>query len=95
MSAPIYVEGNAADGLAGPALPVTTTRGRFLVVDGAGNRTRRSFYFNIGPRVAPGDFREETIYFLITTHFSAETASASTTRPAKRKTPTGEVTSAA
>ena len=70
MSAPIYVEGNAANGLAGPALPITsTTSVRFLVVDGAGNRTQRSFYFNIGPRVAPGDFREETIYFLITTRF--------------------------
>ncbi|WP_133510996.1 alpha-amylase family glycosyl hydrolase [Candidatus Thiosymbion oneisti] len=70
LSASVYVAGNAADGLAGPAIPITaTTSVRFLVVDGAGNRTRRSFYFNIGPSVAPGDFRAETIYFLITTRF--------------------------
>lgn len=66
----LYVEGNAVNGLAGPSMPLSrATAVRFLVVDGAGNETRRSFYYNIGPVVAPTDFREETIYFLITTRF--------------------------
>ena len=68
-SAPVYATGSAVDGLAGPAVPVeATTTVRFLVVDGAGNETRRSFYFNIGPTLATGDFREETI-FLLTARF--------------------------
>ena len=40
------------------------------LVDGAGNETRQSFYYNIGPVEAPIDFREETIYFVITTRFN-------------------------
>jgi glycosidase len=68
-SAPVVVR-NAASGLAGPTVRITAaTPVRFLVVDGAGNETRRSFYYNIGPTAAPVDFREETIYFLITTRF--------------------------
>lgn len=70
VSAPVYVTGSATDGLAGPAVPIeATTRVRFLVVDGAGNETQRGFYFNIGPTLATGDFREETIYFLLTARF--------------------------
>jgi glycosidase len=66
----LYLQGNAVAGLAGPALPITEAATvRFLVVDGAGNETRRSFYYNIGPLAPPGDFREETIYFVITTRF--------------------------
>ena len=42
---------------------------KLLVVDGAGNETRQSFYYNIGPVEPLGDFREETIYFVITTRF--------------------------
>ncbi len=69
-NSPPYVQGNAANGLAGPPVPISqATAVRFLVVDGAGNKTRRSFYYNIGRVVAPTDFREETIYFLITTRF--------------------------
>jgi glycosidase len=69
-SSPIYVQGNAAGGLAGPTVPITqATSVRFLVVDGAGNEMRRSFYYNIGPTLEPADFREETIYFVITTRF--------------------------
>jgi glycosidase len=67
---PIYVQGNAVAGLAGPALPIgEATTVRFLIVDGAGNETRQSFYYNIGPVEPLGDFREETIYFVITTRF--------------------------
>jgi glycosidase len=69
-SAAVYVQGNAAGGLVGPVVPITDpTTVRFLVVDGAGNETRRSFYYNIGPLIVPSDFREETIYFLLTTRF--------------------------
>ncbi|MDJ0707150.1 MAG: alpha-amylase family glycosyl hydrolase [Leptolyngbyaceae cyanobacterium MO_188.B28] len=67
---PLYLQGNAANGLAGSALSIeAATEVRFLVVDGSGNETRESFYYNIGPIVEPTDFREETIYFLITTRF--------------------------
>jgi glycosidase len=70
IASPVYVEGDAQNGLAGPPVQIATaTKVRFLVIDGAGNETRRSFYFNIGPAMAPTDFREETIYFLLTTRF--------------------------
>lgn len=69
-ASPLYVEGNAATGLPGPAVRIAAaTRVRFLVVDAAGNETRRRFYYNIGPALPPSDFREETIYFVITTRF--------------------------
>ncbi len=69
-ASPIYAQGDAAAGLAGPAVPIArATTVRFLVVDGAGNETSRSFYYNIGPVEPLGDFREETIYFVITTRF--------------------------
>ena len=42
---------------------------KLLIIDAAGNETRRSFYYNIGPVEPLGDFREETIYFVITTRF--------------------------
>jgi len=70
VSAALYVEGNAANGLAGP--PITISRPsqvRLLVFDGAGNETRRSFHYNIGPILEPSDFREDTIYFLLTARF--------------------------
>jgi glycosidase len=67
---PVYVQGAAAGGLTGPALRIEqATKVRFLIIDGAGNETRTSFYYNIGPLVPLGDFREETIYFVITTRF--------------------------
>ncbi|MGF1613445.1 MAG: alpha-amylase family glycosyl hydrolase [Gammaproteobacteria bacterium] len=70
LSSPIYVQGHAVGGLAGPVVSIaSTTSVRFLVVDGAGNGARRSFYYHIGPAVAPTDFREETIYFVLTTRF--------------------------
>ena len=69
-ASPVYVQGTAAAGLAGPAVAITqATKVCFLVVDGAGNATQRRFYYNIGPVEALGDFREETIYFVITTRF--------------------------
>lgn len=62
-----YVSGAATGGLSGKPLAVkTTTLFKLLVVDGAGNQTRKSFTYSIG-RAA--DFREETIYFLLTTRF--------------------------
>ena len=65
------MQGNASAGLAGPAIAVSAaTTIRFLVIDGANNETRQSFYYNIGPAIPPVDFREETIYFLITSRFN-------------------------
>ena len=70
-SSPVYVQGDASGGIAGPPVPIRrATEVNFLVVDGAGNELRRAFYYNIGPVAALGDFREETIYFLITTRFN-------------------------
>lgn len=46
----------------------TNTRFRFLVRDAAGNTTEQSFNYFIG-QMPRGDFREETIYFLMTTRF--------------------------
>jgi glycosidase len=69
-SAPVYVQGNARTGLSGPAVRIADrTQVRFLVVDGAGNETRRSFHYNIGPVLPPSDFREESIYFVMTARF--------------------------
>lgn len=69
-ASPVYTRGDATAGLVGNPIAVTSsTTIRFLAVDGAGNETRQSFYYNIGPISAPTDFREETIYFLITTRF--------------------------
>ncbi|MDJ0746279.1 MAG: alpha-amylase family glycosyl hydrolase [Xenococcaceae cyanobacterium MO_167.B27] len=66
----VYVQGNALNGLIGSELAIEkTTTVRFLVIDGAGNETRASFDYrleSVAPRI---DFREETIYFLITTRF--------------------------
>ena len=65
----VYVQGSASNGLTGHELVIEeTTSLRWLVIDGAGNQTRESFFYSIGPAVAR-DFREETIYFLITTRF--------------------------
>ncbi len=69
-TSPVYARGDATAGLAGNPITVTSSATiRFLAIDGAGNETRQSFYYNIGPVSAPTDFREETIYFLITTRF--------------------------
>lgn len=69
-AAPVYVRGNATSGLAGPPVQIArATECRLLTVDAAGNETRRRFYYNIGPVSVPVDFREETIYFVITTRF--------------------------
>ncbi len=40
-----------------------------LAVDAAGNQQQQSFNFTIGELAASGDFREETIYFLMTARF--------------------------
>lgn len=69
-TSPIYIQGNALNGLTGTKLNIDkTTTIRFLVVDGAGNETRQSFSYSIVSQVSSSDFREETIYFLITTRF--------------------------
>ncbi|MEL4895953.1 starch-binding protein [Crocosphaera sp. Alani8] len=66
----IYVRGNAINGLTGPKMILNDGKKvRFLVIDGAGNETYSDFYYNVGDKVEARDFREETIYFLITTRF--------------------------
>ncbi|MDJ0651325.1 MAG: chitobiase/beta-hexosaminidase C-terminal domain-containing protein, partial [Xenococcaceae cyanobacterium MO_188.B19] len=66
----IYAQGNALNGLTGSDLSIEkTTTVRFLVIDGAGNETRESFDYRLESVAPATDFREETIYFLITTRF--------------------------
>lgn len=66
-SSKVYTSGNALAGLTGPSILVTkTTTLKFLVVDGAGNQTTQSFFYNVGNT---GDFREDSIYFVITSRF--------------------------
>ncbi|MCX7922517.1 MAG: alpha-amylase family glycosyl hydrolase [Clostridia bacterium] len=68
-SSPVYVSGNASAGLTGASITVSqSTTFKFLVKDGAGNTTTQSFYYNIGS-YSRSDFREDTIYFLMTTRF--------------------------
>ncbi len=65
----VYIQGNALNGLTGANLQINeTTTVKFLVIDGANNETREAFYYHIG-EIQARDFREETIYFLITTRF--------------------------
>ncbi|EHS55498.1 alpha-amylase family glycosyl hydrolase [Paenibacillus sp. Aloe-11] len=67
ISSKVYVLGNALAGLTGPSILISkTTTLKFLVIDGAGNQTKQSFVYNIGNK---GDFREDTIYFVITSRF--------------------------
>ncbi|OBA04158.1 alpha-amylase [Paenibacillus polymyxa] len=67
ISSKVYVLGNALVGLTGPSILISkTTTLKFLVIDGAGNQTKQSFVYNIGDK---GDFREDTIYFVITSRF--------------------------
>ncbi|AUO08463.1 alpha-amylase [Paenibacillus jamilae] len=66
-SSKVYIHGNALTGLTGPSILISrTTTLKFLVIDGAGNQTKQSFVYNIGDK---GDFREDTIYFVITSRF--------------------------
>ncbi|MNO38238.1 Beta/alpha-amylase precursor [compost metagenome] len=66
-SSKVYISGNALTGLAGPSILISkTTTLKFLVIDGVGNQTTQSFVYNIGKS---GDFREDTIYFVITSRF--------------------------
>lgn len=66
-SSKVYILGNALAGLTGPSILISkTTTLKFLVIDGAGNQTKQSFVYNIGNK---GDFREDTIYFVITSRF--------------------------
>jgi 1,4-alpha-glucan branching enzyme len=66
-SSPKYVSGSAVGGLVGSPLTVkSVTLVKLLVIDSAGNETRKSFAYTIG---GIADFREETIYFLLTTRF--------------------------
>ncbi|MDQ0045741.1 glycosidase [Paenibacillus polymyxa] len=66
-SSKVYILGNALAGLTGPSILISkTTTLKFLVIDGAGNQTKQSFVYNIGNKK---DFREDTIYFVITSRF--------------------------
>ena len=70
-SSPVYVSGNAAAGLTGSAFSIDMDENmtiRFLVIDGAGNRTTGSFYYRVSLNTRD-DFRKESIYFVITTRF--------------------------
>ncbi|MEC0236117.1 alpha-amylase family glycosyl hydrolase [Paenibacillus kribbensis] len=67
INSKVYVLGNALAGLTGPSIFISkTTTLKFLVIDSAGNQTKQSFVYNIGNK---GDFREDTIYFVITSRF--------------------------
>ena len=69
-SPPYQTQGEPITGLVG--LPLNVSRPmqvKLLIIDAAGNETRRSFYYNVGPVEPVIDFREETIYFVITTRF--------------------------
>ncbi|WP_455072785.1 chitobiase/beta-hexosaminidase C-terminal domain-containing protein [Paenibacillus caseinilyticus] len=67
-SSPTYISGNASAGLTGPSILISkSTTLKFLVVDGAGNQTTQSFVYNIGKN--SGDFREDTIYFVLPSRF--------------------------
>lgn len=66
-SSKAYISGNTLTGLTGPSILISkTTTLKFLVIDGAGNQTTQSFVYNIGKS---GDFREDSIYFVITSRF--------------------------
>lgn len=66
-SSKLYISGNALSGLAGPAIVLTKAATlKFLVVDAAGNKTTQSYYYSVGGR---GDFREDSIYFVMTSRF--------------------------
>ncbi|KYG97127.1 alpha-amylase family glycosyl hydrolase [Paenibacillus jamilae] len=66
-SSKVYILGNALAGLTGSSILISkTTTLKFLVIDGADNQTKQSFVYNIGTK---GDFREDTIYFVITSRF--------------------------
>lgn len=45
------------------------TNVRFLLVDSNGKKVRKSFCYSIEPKKASSDFRDETIYFVVTTRF--------------------------
>jgi glycosidase len=66
----IYVRGKAINGLTGPAIVIeNAATTRFLIIDGLGQETYASFEYNVGVSIQPRDFREETIYFVLTTRF--------------------------
>jgi len=66
-SSPVYVTGNCSTGKTGIDTYVSETKVfKFLIVDGAGNQTKKTLFYNIGEG---NDFREETIYFLLPTRF--------------------------
>lgn len=69
-SSTVYVSGDASGGLTGSSINTTeTTTYRFLILDGAGHETTASYYYHIGNQLERGDFREESIYFLLPTRF--------------------------
>ncbi|MBN2693659.1 starch-binding protein [bacterium] len=68
-SSQIYTQGDSLNGLTGASITISETKTvKFLVVDAAGNETTRNFTYRIGEQPL-GDFREETIYFLLTARF--------------------------
>jgi glycosidase len=71
-SSPVYLQGIPLGPLTGTALAISSnTTVRFLMVDQAGNQSQKSFYYPIGAIIDPSreDFREETVYFLMTARF--------------------------
>ena len=69
-SSQVYTSGDASgSGKVGPSMIISkSTNLKFLVRDAAGNETYSSFFYNVGPNTR-SDFREESIYFLMTTRF--------------------------
>lgn len=67
---PVYVSGDASQGLMGLKIGVGSTRVvRFYLVDSAGNAAYKSFNYVVGPGSTRKDFREESVYFLMTARF--------------------------
>ncbi|OHD40293.1 MAG: alpha-amylase, partial [Spirochaetes bacterium GWD1_27_9] len=69
-SSQVYTSGDASgSGKVGPSMIISkSTNLKFLVRDAAGNETYSSFFYNVGPNTR-SDFREESIYFVITPRF--------------------------
>lgn len=66
-SSKLYLTGNVLAGLTGPQILISkTTTLKFLVIDAAANKATQSFVYSIGSK---GDFREDSIYFVITSRF--------------------------
>lgn len=72
-SSPVYARAaNGTLSTTGTSFPVSVGKNmtvKLLAVDAAGNKTERSFFYRVSDGTESTDFREETIYFLMTTRF--------------------------